>query len=60
MDRPPTPTPSPVAELVAPLVAPVVEPANFDSLLPPSHTIAPVAQKGFVPFSGKGRRLDGK
>jgi hypothetical protein len=33
---------------------------NFDSFLPPSQTVAPLAQKGFVPFSGTGRRLDGK
>jgi hypothetical protein len=52
MDRPPSPEPE------APIVSD--EPMNFDSLLPPSHTIAPVAQKGFVAFSGTGRRLDGK
>jgi hypothetical protein len=51
MDRPPTPTPSPVTEQ---------EPVNFDTLLPEPCCPAPVAQKGFVPFSGLGRRLDGK
>jgi hypothetical protein len=53
MDRPPTP--------VAPL-EPVreAEPVNFDSLLPPSQNVIPLAKVGFVPFSGTGRRLDGK
>jgi len=61
MDRPPTPTPSPVPEPVAPLIAPLIEPVNFDSFLPcDAAPIIPSAQKGFVAFSGAGRRLDGK
>jgi len=51
MDRPPTPTPSPVVE---------PEPVNFDSILPASQNVIPLAKVGFVPFSGAGRRLDGK
>jgi hypothetical protein len=53
MDRPPTPEP------VAPLEAPL-EPVNFDSILPVPCCVSPKAQKGFIPFSGQGRRLDGK
>ena len=52
MDRPPTPTPSPITETVQ-------EPVDFDNLLP-GPCVSPKAQKGFVAFSGVGRRLDGK
>jgi len=52
MDRPPSP--------IAPLEpSPVLEPVDFDSLLPAPCCVEPKAQK-FVPFSGQGRRLDGK
>lgn len=59
MDRPPTP--EPVAPLLAALepVAPL-EPVNFDSIIPSPSCVSPKAQKRFVPFSGVGRRLDGK
>lgn len=54
MDRPPSPIaplkPSPVLE---------PEPVDFDSILPVPCCVEPKAQK-FVPFSGQGRRLDGK
>ena len=50
MDRPPTPTPPAVPER---------EPVDFDSLLPGPCCLEPKTQK-FVPFSGQGRRLDGK
>ena len=55
MDRPPSPIaplePSPVLE---------PEPVDFDSILPSPCCVEPKAQRGFVPFSGQGRRLDGK
>jgi hypothetical protein len=54
LDRSPSPTPLPVADCV------INEPVNFNSVLPTSSILAPVAKKGFVAFSGLGRRLDGK
>ena len=54
MDRPPSPVPvepSPVLEQ---------EPVDFDNILPEPCCLKPKAQKGFIPFSGQGRRLDGK
>jgi hypothetical protein len=45
MDRPATPEPIPV---------PVMKDEDFDTVLPT------VSKTGFVPFSGVGRRLDGK
>ena len=50
MDRPPTPEPVVVPQ----------EPVNFDTFLPEPCCVEPKAQKGFVAFSGVGRRLDGK
>jgi hypothetical protein len=55
MDRPPTPEPVAALEPVA-----AIEPVNFDSLLPSTTTVTPIPQRGFVAFSGVGRRLDGK
>lgn len=54
LDRSPSPVPLPVADCV------IKEPVNFNSVLPTSNIVAPVAKKGFVAFSGVGRRLDGK
>jgi hypothetical protein len=51
MDRPDTP----IAQL-----EPQQEPVNFDNILPSPCSIQPMLQQGFVPFSGVGRRLDGK
>ena len=53
MDRPPSPVPLEPSPVVEP------EPVNFDSILPDPCSISPKPQK-FVPFSGAGRRLDGK
>jgi len=54
MDRPPTPIPPEIPRLLA-------EPVNdFHDICECEMPVAPLSSNGFVPFSGKGYRLDGK
>ena len=57
LDRPPTPELAPAAEL-APELTPELAPASELAPFIPMPT--PSAPGVFVPFSGRGRRLDGK
>ena len=68
VDRPPTPVVVPVA-MTSPVPVPVPvamtsskpEPEEFPASFLPVAAIAPAGPPGiFVPFSGRGRRLDGK